>query len=156
MSNSVQKCYRGHTNSLSNKTLTTYSPPLLTRSTTLYQTPAMYQNSHHYLSDTHYLSISSITIYQTHAPFQMLHSHHCLHAFSARPQIALFARYSMTIHTLHTPLESGSDCVGHPTTSMWMATGTHLGPRTLYQWHTHHNMQTLSAVSCQRSAVSCR
>ena len=45
---------------------------------------------------------SHTTIYQTHAPFQGLHSHHCLHAFSACPQIALFARFSMTIHTPHT------------------------------------------------------
>ena len=62
----------------------------------------------------------------------------------------------MSIHTLHTPLERGSNCVGHPTTSIWIATCTHLGPRTLYPCHKHHNMQTLSAVSCQPSAVSCR
>ena len=96
---------------------------------------------------------SHTTIYQTHAPFLRLHSHHCLHAFSARPQIALFARFSLTVHTLHTPLKSGSNCFGHPTTSMWMATCTHLAPKTLDQWRKHHNMQTLSAVSCQLSAV---
>ena len=99
---------------------------------------------------------SYTTIYQTHAPFQGLHSHHCLHAFRVRPRIALFARFSMIVHTLHTPLKSGSNCVGHPTTSMWMATYTHLAPKTLDQWRKHHNMQTLSAVSCQPSAVSCR
>ena len=122
-----------------------------------------------YISDTRYVSDlppsfirhtlfirSHITIYQTHAPFLRLHSYHCLHAFSARPQIALFARFSMTVHTLHTPLKSGSNCVGHPTTSMWMATCTHLAPKTLDQWRKHHNMQTLSAVSCQLSAVSCQ
>ena len=45
---------------------------------------------------------SHTTIYRPKAPFQRLHSHHCLHAFSACPQIALFARFSMTIHTPHT------------------------------------------------------
>ena len=39
---------------------------------------------------------------------------------------------------------------------MWMATCTRLAPKTLYQGRKHHNIQTLSAVSCQRSAVSCR
>ena len=62
----------------------------------------------------------------------------------------------MTIHTLHTPLKSGSNCFGHPTASMWMATCTHLAPTRLWKCYKHHNMQTLSAVSCQRSAVSCR
>ena len=36
---------------------------------------------------------------------------------------------------------------------MWMATCTHLAPKTLYQGRKHHNMQTLSAVSGQLSAV---
>ena len=45
---------------------------------------------------------SHTTIYRRKAPFRGLHSHHRLHAFGARPQIALFARFSMTIHTPHT------------------------------------------------------
>ena len=45
---------------------------------------------------------SHTTIYRRKAPFRGLHSHHRLHAFGARPQITLFARFSMTIHTPHT------------------------------------------------------
>ena len=135
----------------------------------MYQTHAPLHIFHHYLSDTRYLSDfppqikrrtlfirSPTTIYQTHAPFHALHSHHYLHAFIARPHAPLFTRFSMSIHTLHTPLESGSNCVGHPTTSMWMATCTRHEQTRLSMCYKQHNMQTLSAVSCQRSAVSCR
>ena len=99
---------------------------------------------------------SHITIYQPHAPFRALHSYHYLHTFAARPHTSLCAHFSLSIQTPHTPLKSGSNCVGHPTPSMWMATYTHLAPKTLDQWRKHHKMQTLSAVSCQPSAVSCR
>ena len=70
--------------------------------------------------------------------------------------LAPLTHFSLSIHTPHTPLKNGSNCVGHPTPSMWMATYTHLAPKTLDQWRKHHKMQTLSAVSCQPSAVSCR
>ena len=65
--------------------------------------------------------------------------------------------FSMSIHTLHTPLERGSNCVRHRTTSMWMATCTHhqqqLCQQQLCPCGKHRNMQTLSAVSGQLSAV---
>ena len=75
------------------------------------QTPAMYHNSQHYASDTHYLSVSPINIYQAHAPFQTLHSHHYLHASNARPHKTLLTRFSTSMNTPHAHLSRAAQNV---------------------------------------------
>ena len=108
----------------------------------------MCQISHHYLSDTHYLSVSPIIIYQPHTPFHALHSHHYLHAFIALPHAPQFT------HGTHLSRVAQLMLNDQKHRCEW-ETCTNLAPRALYQWRIHHNKQTLSAVSCQRSAVSC-
>ena len=107
-----------------------------------------------FIRHTQFIS-SHITIYQTHAPFRALHSYHYLHAFVARPHAPLFTRFSLSTHTLHTPLKSGSNS----NTSNNIDVDGNLHPssaRRLY--HTGANITTckpcqLSAVSGQLSAV---
>ena len=127
-------------------------PPLHMFHHYIYQTPAMYQICHHHLSDTHYLSdLTSLFIRH------MLHFRRSIpitiYTLSSRAPTHRYLHAFLCLHTLHTPLKSGSnsntsnniDVDGnlHPSCAK--------NPRSMAQTSQHAN-----PVSCQLSAVSCQ
>ena len=122
----------------------------------IYQTPAMYQMCHHHLSDTHNLSdLTSLFI------------RHMLHFARSIPiTIYTLSARAPTHRYIHAFLCLFTHCTHHLRVAQivfdiqqhrcgWQL-APNFGNKSLAHRHKNRKVQTLSAVSCQPSAVSCR